>query len=257
MTAPTRSSWSACTRAARATPLYAEEILAAGLDGRGSLPPTLRDALMLRVERLSPRAQELIRWLACQPARRPRARGGRGRARARPSCATRCARRWRATSWSPCGDESYGFRHALLREVVYDDLLPGERTEMHAALARRARGDESRAASAAPTSPPQVAHHWAGGRRPAAALAAAVRAATRRRARERLRRGAVAASSARSRSGSGCRTPRQLAGIDEFELLRHAAVAADQAGEPDAPGGAASARARAGGRRVRSRPRPR
>src|SRR5215218_5687829 len=33
--------------------LYAEEILAAGLDGRGSLPPTLRDALMLRVERLS------------------------------------------------------------------------------------------------------------------------------------------------------------------------------------------------------------
>src|SRR5215207_8976872 len=48
--------------------LYAEEILAAGLDGRGSLPPTLRDALMLRVERLSPRAQELLRWLACQPA---------------------------------------------------------------------------------------------------------------------------------------------------------------------------------------------
>ena len=33
-------------------------------------------------------------------------------------------------------DESYGFRHALLREVVYDDLLPGERTQMHAALAR-------------------------------------------------------------------------------------------------------------------------
>ena len=48
--------------------LYAEEILAAGLDGRGALPPTLRDALMLRVDRLSPRAQELLRWLACQPA---------------------------------------------------------------------------------------------------------------------------------------------------------------------------------------------
>src|SRR5215207_3606056 len=48
--------------------LYAEEILAAGLDGRGALPPTLCDALMLRGDRLSPRAQELIRWLACQPA---------------------------------------------------------------------------------------------------------------------------------------------------------------------------------------------
>ena len=28
------------------------------------------------------------------------------------------------------------FRHALLREVVIDDLLPGERADMHLALAR-------------------------------------------------------------------------------------------------------------------------
>ncbi len=28
------------------------------------------------------------------------------------------------------------FRHALLREAVYDDLLPGERVELHLALAR-------------------------------------------------------------------------------------------------------------------------
>src|SRR4051812_49654937 len=34
-------------------PLFAEELLAAGMDGRGALPPTLRDALMLRIERLS------------------------------------------------------------------------------------------------------------------------------------------------------------------------------------------------------------
>ena len=70
-----------------------------GLDGRGALPPTLRDALMLRVERLSTRAQE--RAAAGWPASRladHAARGGRGRARARPSCATRCARPWRATS---------------------------------------------------------------------------------------------------------------------------------------------------------------
>ena len=33
--------------------LFTEEILAAGLDGRGPLPPTLSDALMLRVEQLS------------------------------------------------------------------------------------------------------------------------------------------------------------------------------------------------------------
>ena len=49
-------------------PLFAEELLAAGLDGRGTLPPTLRDALMLRVEGLSEPAQKLLRWLAVQPA---------------------------------------------------------------------------------------------------------------------------------------------------------------------------------------------
>ena len=77
--------------------LYAEEILAAGLDGRGALPPTLRDALMLRVERLSPRTQELIRWLACQPAADHllvAAVAGLDPA----DLVTRCARRWRATS---------------------------------------------------------------------------------------------------------------------------------------------------------------
>ena len=32
-------------------------------------------------------------------------------------------------------DDTFSFRHALLREVVYDDLLPGERVELHAAVA--------------------------------------------------------------------------------------------------------------------------
>src|SRR4051794_7558180 len=50
-------------------PLFAEELLAAGMDGRGALPPTLRDALMLRIERLSADAQETLRGLAA--GRRP------------------------------------------------------------------------------------------------------------------------------------------------------------------------------------------
>ena len=33
-------------------------------------------------------------------------------------------------------DGRFGFRHALLREALYDDLLPGERGELHIALAR-------------------------------------------------------------------------------------------------------------------------
>ena len=36
----------------------------------------------------------------------------------------------------PSRDDFYEFRHALLAEAVYDDLLPGERTALHAAYAR-------------------------------------------------------------------------------------------------------------------------
>src|SRR5207248_10219207 len=49
----------------------------------------------------------------------------------------------------PDAEGRLGFRHALLREAVYDDLLPGERSELHLALARTleqqcvARGDSS------------------------------------------------------------------------------------------------------------------
>jgi DNA-binding CsgD family transcriptional regulator len=35
----------------------------------------------------------------------------------------------------PRGDSGYGFRHALLAEAVYDDLLPGERVRIHAVYA--------------------------------------------------------------------------------------------------------------------------
>ncbi len=52
-------------------PLFAEELLAAGTDGRGALPPTLRDALMLRIERLSGEAQELLRLRGRGPAAGP------------------------------------------------------------------------------------------------------------------------------------------------------------------------------------------
>ena len=37
------------------------------------------------------------------------------------------------------GVDSYAFRHALLAEAVYDDLLPGERVRLHAAYAEALR----------------------------------------------------------------------------------------------------------------------
>ena len=209
--------------------LYAEEILAAGLDGRGALPPTLRDALMLRVERLSPRAQELLRWLACQPSADHSllaAVAGLEPAELRDALREALASHIMVT----LADESYAFRHALLREVVYDDLLPGERTELHAALANaleeRIEGGEHGAHITA-----QAAHHWAAAGDQARALAAATRAAL---AAERVHAFAEAQALFERVLALWERVddPERLAGLEEVELLQHAAMSADQAGDP-------------------------
>jgi len=209
--------------------LYAEEILAAGLDGRGALPPTLRDALMLRVDRLSPRAQELLRWLACQPAADHSllaAVAGLEPAELRDALREAVASHIVVT----LADESYAFRHALLREVVYDDLLPGERTELHAALAsaleERIEGGEQGAHITA-----QAAHHWVAAGDQSRALAAAARAAL---AAERVNAFGEAQALFERALGLWERVedPEQLAGMEEVELLRRAASAADHAGDP-------------------------
>src|SRR6185436_12452201 len=70
-------------------------------------------------------------------------------------------------------DDRYAFRHALLREVVADDLLPGERTELHRAFAealeRRAASGPAGAQLAA-----GIAHHYAATGDQRAALGASV-----------------------------------------------------------------------------------
>ncbi len=50
------------------------------------------------------------------------------------------------------GDSEYAFRHALLGEAVYDDLLPGERMRLHTAYAEAVR-ELARPPPVPPTSP--------------------------------------------------------------------------------------------------------
>jgi DNA-binding NarL/FixJ family response regulator len=65
---------------------------------------------------------------------------------------------------------TYRFRHALVADLVYGDLLPGERRRLHAAVAEwlTARGGVPDA---------QLAHHWYAARRPAEAIPACLAAA--------------------------------------------------------------------------------
>jgi ATP/maltotriose-dependent transcriptional regulator MalT len=154
-------------------PLYLEELLAAGADGRGPMPSSLREALMVRVERLDQRAQEVLRLLAVGQrlddgllADALGVDAGQLVAPLRELVANHLI--------VPNAEGRYVFRHALLREVVVDDLLPGERAELHLALANtfQRRPDAGGAQVAA-----AIAHHFhAGGNRPAA-LSTSARAA--------------------------------------------------------------------------------
>jgi ATP/maltotriose-dependent transcriptional regulator MalT len=157
-------------------PLYAEELLAAGVDGRGALPETLRDAFMLRIERLSADAQLAARAIAA--GRRldeeviAEITGIEGVA------LQMSLREAVAEHVLVMGEDGrLRFRHALLREVLYEDLLPGERGDLHLALAqaledRMGPGQEGEAELAA-----AVAGHYAAAGDQPAALRAAVHAA--------------------------------------------------------------------------------
>jgi ATP/maltotriose-dependent transcriptional regulator MalT len=158
-------------------PLYVEELLAAALDGRGSTPQNLRDAFMLRIERLSDDAGTAARAVSVGRALdEPAIERVSGVAGPALREALRDAVAEHILVAQP--DGRLRFRHALLREVVYDDLLPGERGAMHLELARMLEeagpstcaDDEAERVAA-------IASHYAAGGDQSQALRATVRAA--------------------------------------------------------------------------------
>jgi DNA-binding CsgD family transcriptional regulator/tetratricopeptide (TPR) repeat protein len=113
---------------------YAEELLAAGLHGE-ALPLGLTDVLLARVEQRSPAAQRVLR-IAAVAGRRVRhelvsAVGQLSFAELEAALAETVHHHLLVVS----DDGRYRFRHALLREAVLADLLPGERVRLHASIA--------------------------------------------------------------------------------------------------------------------------
>jgi DNA-binding CsgD family transcriptional regulator/tetratricopeptide (TPR) repeat protein len=117
---------------------FAEELVAATeqVTDAGQLPWQLADLLLVRLDRLSPEAREIVRVAAV---------GGRRISHDMLTAvvelpggavddALRDAVEAHILQPTPSG-RGYTFRHALLAEAVYDDLLPGERVRMHAAYA--------------------------------------------------------------------------------------------------------------------------
>ncbi|MEO5986414.1 MAG: AAA family ATPase [Candidatus Limnocylindria bacterium] len=143
-------------------PLFVEELMAAGEVGL-ALPRSLRDTLDERIRRLSESAQQVLRIASV---------GGQSvdhetlaAVAALPEDALTAAIRENVEHHlliptAPHKTPGYRFRHALVQEVVYEDLLPNERTRLHAAhavtLDRRADGNPHERAGIAA----QLAHHW-------------------------------------------------------------------------------------------------
>jgi DNA-binding NarL/FixJ family response regulator/tetratricopeptide (TPR) repeat protein len=139
---------------------FAEELLiAAGADGRTELPQTLRDVLLARVADLAEPTQEFLRVASATGQRVDPAllAAATDMDQAALYDALReCVGRQVLVPDPTAGTERYAFRHALVQEAIYDDLLPGERNRLHSAFARTleatAAGDASHAA--------ELAYHW-------------------------------------------------------------------------------------------------
>ncbi len=155
---------------------YAEELLAASLSGdsRGhALPAGLADLLLSRVEQLSDGAQRVLRAAAVAGRRADDelVRAASGLEAAEYEGAVREAVTHQLLV--PDGPEGYVFRHALLREAVYADLLPGERTRLHATMSALLSDDQR---LTVPGTAAELAHHCLVSHDIPGAFAASVRA---------------------------------------------------------------------------------
>lgn len=163
---------------------FTEEV-ACGVAAAGGAAPelswSLRDLLMARVERLPELTQRLLRLLASavQPAHPPLIAAVAGLSEEELTEALRPA--FSANVLVAGERDTYRFRHALMREVVHGELLPGEHTRIYLRLAETL--DETPMLVSADCFDVELAHYWYRAHVPDKALTAALFAAEAARAR--------------------------------------------------------------------------
>ena len=153
-----------------------EMTAAATASGDVPLTDTLRDLMLARVERLSEAATRVVRIAAVG-----------GRAVRHPLLAQVCDINEQGLDaalreavdehiFSADSEAGYRFRHALLHEVVYAELLPGERARWHSKYGHALRDDPNLASSELAAASEAAYHFLAAGDAPAG-LAKAIEAA--------------------------------------------------------------------------------
>ncbi|MBO1756162.1 AAA family ATPase [Allobranchiibius sp. CTAmp26] len=151
-------------------PFFVEELLAVDRTNGTGVPEDLADLLLVRVDALSDDARTVVRAVSA---------AGRSVGHARLAAVVPLSAAGLEVALTSLvdhnllearGTDSYTFRHALLAEAVYDDLLPGERVRWHSAYVDAlASADELGAAA-------DLAHHARAAGQHEVAAQAAVRA---------------------------------------------------------------------------------
>ena len=155
-------------------PLFTEALLNPDGTTTPDLPWTLRELLLAAVKDLPERTQQLLRTAAVGGHRLRHALlavvtgldDGALTAGLRPAVTANVL---------VADADGYAFRHALIREAVLEDLLPGERAQAHRRFAEALQA--APALSPDGTAAVQVARHWLGARDVERAMLAAWRAA--------------------------------------------------------------------------------
>ncbi len=150
-------------------PFFVEELV--GLDDtcdRSLLPDTLRDLLLARYERLDEPTQYVLRVLSAGgvTVSHDLVAAVCGRSAEDFDAAARQAIQ---ANLLIANESSYSFRHALVREAIHGDLLPGERTRFHTRYAEALEQSDSRSLT-------EIAYHWDAANNPHKAFPAALAA---------------------------------------------------------------------------------
>jgi predicted ATPase/DNA-binding CsgD family transcriptional regulator len=161
-------------------PFFTEELLASAGSAGAPLPASLRDTLLARVDAHSADVRTLLRVAAVAG----RTVGHELLAEVSEMSEDALGDALRdavdghlLVHGAPTAD--YAFRHALMRESVYGDLLPEERRRLHRRLAQAAEAAEAASVSSGLRwmAAAELAHHWYAAGRLEAALPAALAAA--------------------------------------------------------------------------------
>ena len=136
--------------------------MAAG-DVRLALPRSLRDTLDDRLRQLAPKAQNVLRVasVAGQRVNHRTLATVVGVSEGELLAAVREAvDHHLLVPTSPDEPAGYAFRHALVQEAAYEELLPSERTQLHAAYAQAIEADAALRLDDPTGTAALLAHHW-------------------------------------------------------------------------------------------------